>query len=99
MLGPAQGQPQDHDLSEDGEGSEELQPHGRDCQGAPQAHLPVQPGHPEQAGLCAGARVPALPARTGGSAWSAEGVRAEQLRRRGARLARLVRTVPAAGRI
>ena len=41
-LGPAQGQPQDHDLPEDGAGAAELLAHRGDLQGEEETHLPVQ---------------------------------------------------------
>ena len=46
-LGPAQGEPQDHDLPEDGAGAEELLAHRGDPQGEEEAHVPVQRGNAE----------------------------------------------------
>lgn len=100
VLGPTQGQPQDHDLSEDGTGPEKLQPLRGDHEGAPQADLPVQLRHPSQARLFTGAHTPALPPCTGGGPQpAAKPGWAELLRLCGVGLADLVRTLPSAGRV
>lgn len=41
-VGPPEGQPQNHDLPEDGTGTEKLFPHWRDSEGEEEAHLQVQ---------------------------------------------------------
>lgn len=46
-LGAAQGEPQDHDLPEDGACAEELLAHRGDLQGEEEAHVPVRRGDAE----------------------------------------------------
>lgn len=48
-LGAEKGQQEAHDLSEDVPGPQELRKVGRDLQGEEEAHLPVQPRHPDVA--------------------------------------------------
>lgn len=48
-MGAEKGQQEAHDLPEDVPRPEELRPVWRDLQGEEEAHLPVQPRHPDVA--------------------------------------------------
>lgn len=48
-MGPEKGQQEAHDVPEDVSRPQELRPVWGDLQGEEEAHLPVQPGHPDAA--------------------------------------------------